>query len=62
AKATTLDTQPRHRVKGYVSRGQGHQAFPQLLQTINAQVKLVAFEFRIVMTSTTVYHDGIDPL
>ncbi|PBK47488.1 hypothetical protein BUE61_29315, partial [Pseudomonas syringae pv. actinidiae] len=21
---TTLDTQPRHRVKGYVSRGQGH--------------------------------------
>ncbi|MDG6413342.1 hypothetical protein QCD78_11500, partial [Pseudomonas syringae pv. actinidiae] len=24
AKATTLDTQPRHRVKGYVSRGQGH--------------------------------------
>ncbi|EGH65769.1 hypothetical protein PSYAC_12796, partial [Pseudomonas syringae pv. actinidiae str. M302091] len=38
------------------------QAFPQLLQTINAQVKLVAFEFRIVMTSTTVYHDGIDPL
>ncbi|MCQ4654017.1 hypothetical protein, partial [Pseudomonas syringae] len=23
AKATTLDTQPRHRVKGYVSRGQG---------------------------------------
>ncbi|WP_206735707.1 hypothetical protein, partial [Pseudomonas syringae] len=24
AKATTLDTQPRRRVKGYVSRGQGH--------------------------------------
>ncbi|WP_426118618.1 hypothetical protein, partial [Pseudomonas sp. DSP3-2-2] len=24
ANATTLDTQPRRRVKGYVSRGQGH--------------------------------------
>ncbi|WP_219726998.1 hypothetical protein, partial [Pseudomonas syringae] len=27
AKATTLDTQPRHRVKGYVSRGQGHGGY-----------------------------------
>ncbi|WP_218962859.1 hypothetical protein, partial [Pseudomonas avellanae] len=26
AKATTLDTQPRRRVKGYVSRGQGHHS------------------------------------
>ncbi|WP_219811990.1 hypothetical protein, partial [Pseudomonas syringae] len=34
AKATTLDTQPRRRVKGYVSRGQGHLGFADPLSWV----------------------------
>ncbi|EPM53006.1 hypothetical protein A264_28354, partial [Pseudomonas syringae pv. actinidiae ICMP 19071] len=44
--ATTLDTQPRHRVKGYVSRGQGQGDLVLIYPKRGAfQEALPVFEF-----------------